>query len=135
MFEATTVSIGRGTERPFEVYGHPMFPYKGYSFTPISCFGAKNPLCENIVCNGYDLQSSMRKRTYELNLNWIIQAKFLLGDSVEFINQPAFFNRLAGNNVLKDQILSGMTARDIRLTWKPGLDHFKKIRQRYLLYD
>ena len=71
----------------------------------------------------------------ELNLNWIIQAKFLLGDSVEFINQPAFFNRLAGNNVLKDQILSGMTARDIRLTWKPGLDHFKKIRQRYLLYD
>ncbi len=135
LFEATTVSIGRGTERPFEVYGHPMFPYKGYSFTPISCFGAKNPLCENIVCNGYDLQSSMRKRTYELNLNWIIQAKFLLGDSVEFINQPAFFNRLAGNNVLKDQILSGMTARDIRLTWKPGLDHFKKIRQRYLLYD
>ena len=135
LFEATTVSIGRGTERPFELYGHPMFPYKGFSFTPISCFGAKNPLCENIVCNGFDLQSSMKKRSYELNLNWIIQAKVLLGDSVEFINQPAFFNRLAGNNILKDQILSGMTAKEIRLTWKPGLDNFKKIRQRYLLYD
>jgi len=135
LFEATTVSIGRGTDRPFEVYGHPMFPFKGYSFTPISCFGAKNPLCENVVCNGFDLQSSLKKRSYEINLNWIIQAKTLLGDSVEFINQPAFFNRLAGNNILKDQILSGMTAKEIRLTWKPGLDHFKKIRQRYLLYD
>lgn len=135
LFEATTVSIGRGTDRPFEVYGHPMFPYKGFSFTPISCFGAKNPLCENIVCNGFDLQNTMKKRTYELNLNWIIQAKGLLGDSVEFINQPAFFNRLAGNNELKGQIISGISAKDIRASWKPGLDNFKKIRQRYLLYD
>ena len=135
LFEATTVSIGRGTERPFEVYGHPMFPYKGFSFTPVSCFGAKSPLCENKLCNGYDLQSSMKKRSYEINLNWIINAKMLLGDSVEFIDQPAFFNRLAGNSLLKQQILSGMTAKDIRASWKPGLDNFKKIRQKYLLYD
>lgn len=135
LFEATTVSIGRGTDRPFEVYGHPMFPYKGFSFTPISCFGAKSPLCENKLCNGYDLQSSMKKRSYEINLNWIINAKMLLGDSIEFIDQPAFFNRLAGNTLLKQQILSGMSAKDIRATWKPGLDDFKKIRQKYLLYD
>lgn len=135
LFEATTVSIGRGTERPFEVYGHPMFPNKGYSFTPVSCFGAKSPLCENKLCNGYDLQSSLKKRSYEINLNWIINARMLLGDSVEFIDQPAFFNRLAGNTVLKQQILSGMPAKEIRATWKPGLDDFKKIRQKYLLYD
>lgn len=135
LFEATTVSIGRGTDRPFEVYGHPMFPYKGFSFTPVSCFGAKSPLCENKLCNGYDLQSSMKKRSYEINLNWIINAKMLLGDSIEFIDQPAFFNRLAGNTLLKQQILSGMSAKDIRATWKPGLDDFKKIRQKYLLYE
>lgn len=135
LFEATSVSIGRGTDRPFEMYGHPSFPYKGFSFTPVSCFGAKNPLCENIVCNGFDLQNTMKKRTYELNLNWIIQAKNLLGDSSEFINQPAFFNRLAGNNELKGQILGGLSAKEIRASWKPGIDNFKKIRQRYLLYD
>ena len=69
----------------------------------------------------------MKKRTYELNLNWIIQAKTLLGDSSEFINQPAFFNRLAGNNELKSQILSGLSAKEIRASWKPGIDNFKKI--------
>ena len=135
LFEATTVSIGRGTDRPFEMYGHPNFPYRGYSFTPVSCYGAKNPLCENKLCNGYDLQSSMKKRTYEINLNWIINAKMLLGDTIEFIDQPAFFNRLSGNTVLKGQILSGMTAKEIRATWKPELDNFKKIRQKYLLYE
>ena len=70
-----------------------------------------------------------------MNLNWIIQAKNLLGDSSEFINQPAFFNRLAGNNELKGQILAGLSAKEIRASWKPGIDNFKKIRQRYLLYD
>ena len=135
LFEATSVSIGRGTDRPFEMYGHPLFPYKGFSFTPISCFGAKNPLCENIVCNGFDLQNTLKKRTYELNLNWIIQAKTMLGDTSQFINQPAFFNHLAGNNELKEQILAGRSVKEIRASWKPGIDNFKKIRQRYLLYD
>ncbi len=135
LFEATSISIGRGTDRPFEMYGHPMFPHKGFSFTPVSCFGAKSPLCENILCNGFDLKNTMKKRTYELNLNWIIQAKNLLGDSSEFINQPAFFNNLAGNNELKDQILAGLSVKEIRASWKPGIDNFKKIRQRYLLYD
>ena len=135
LFEATSVSVGRGTDRPFEMYGHPLFPFKGFLFTPVSCFGAKNPLYENVVCNGFDLKNTMKKRTYELNLNWIIQAKTLLGDSSEFINQPAFFNRLAGNNELKSQILSGLSAKEIRASWKPGIDNFKKIRQRYLLYE
>lgn len=133
-FEATTVSVGRGTDRPFEVFGHPKFPNKGYEFRPISCFGAKSPLCENVTCYGFDLQNSMRKRAYEINLDWLLQARSLLGDSIDFINQPAFFNRLAGNNVLQQQILSGMTAKEIRATWKPELENFKKIRQRYLLY-
>ena len=92
-------------------------------------------MCENILCYGYDLKNTLKKRSYEINLNWIIQAKIVLGDSVDFINQPAFFNRLAGNTQLQQQILSGVPIKDIRTSWKPGLDNFKKIRQRYLLYD
>jgi uncharacterized protein YbbC (DUF1343 family) len=81
------------------------------------------------------LQNTLKKRTYELNLNWIIQAKTMLGDTSQFINQPAFFNHLAGNNELKEQILAGRSVKEIRASWKPGIDNFKKIRQRYLLYD
>ncbi|MBI1836891.1 MAG: DUF1343 domain-containing protein [Flavobacteriia bacterium] len=134
LFEATSISIGRGTERPFEMFGHPLFPKTDYTFTPIPSYGAKSPLWENRVCNGFDLQHSQKRRTYEINLGWIIQAKLLLGDTVEFINQTDFFNRLAGNSALRQQILAGKTAKEIRESWKPDLDNFKKIRAKYLLY-
>ena len=134
LFEATSISIGRGTDRPFEMFGHPNFPSTGYSFTPVPSFGAKSPLWENTPCNGFDLQNSQRRRTYEINLGWLIQAKAMLGDTVEFINQTDFFNRLAGNSALRQQILAGKTAKEIRESWKPDLDKFKKIRQKYLLY-
>jgi uncharacterized protein YbbC (DUF1343 family) len=86
-------------------------------------------------CQGYDLGAVAKRRMNELNLNWIIEAKNLLGDSVEFLTQPSFFNRLAGTSTLKDQIMSGMSMKEIRSTWKPGLDAFKKIRSNYLLYN
>ena len=65
----------------------------------------------------------------------MIQAKDLLGDSVTFIDQSGFFNRLAGTSKLKDQLNAGWTAKEIRATWEPGLQNFKKIRQKYLLYE
>ena len=135
LFEATTVSVGRGTERPFEMVGHPRFPKTDFQFTPISSYGSKNPMYENRVCNGFDLQTSIVKRKYEINLNYLIQAKDLLGDSVTFIDQSGFFNRLAGTSKLKDQLNAGWTAKEIRATWEPGLQNFKKIRQKYLLYE
>jgi uncharacterized protein YbbC (DUF1343 family) len=58
-----------------------------------------------------------------------------MGDSMPFIDQVSFFNRLAGTSKLKDQIYAGWTAKEIRETWKPGLEEFKKIRSKYLLYD
>lgn len=134
-FEATTVSVGRGTDAPFEIYGHPYFPQSEYRFTPVSTLGAKNPLYENKVCNGYNLKASITKRKYEINLNYLIQAKELLGDTIAFIDQPIFFNRLAGTAKLKEQIYAGWSAKEIRDTWRPGLEEFKKIRQKYLLYD
>ena len=90
---------------------------------------------ENRVCYGVDLRGSVTKRKYELNLNYLIQAKDLLGDTLPFIDQVSFFNRLAGTAKLRDQINAGWTAKEIRETRKPGLDEFKKIRQKYLLYD
>ena len=133
LFEATTVSVGRGTDRPFEVFGHPKFTDTTYHFTPVSMPGAKNPMYENKVCYGYNLEHSLSKRRYEINLNYVIQSKEIL-DSLTFIDQPAFFNRLAGTPKLKEQIMAGWSAKEIRATWQPGLESFKAIRKKYLLY-
>ena len=134
-FEATTVSIGRGTENPFEVFGHPKFPSGSFSFTPIPQVGAKNPLHVNKTCTGYDLSKKSMRRTYEINLNYLLLARDLLGDSTAFIDQANFFNRLAGTASLKEQLAKGWSAREIRETWKPGLDKFLDIRKKYLLYN
>ena len=134
-FEATTVSIGRGTEKPFEVFGHPKFPSGSFSFTPIPQVGAKNPLHVNKTCTGYDLSKKSMRRTYEINLNYLLLARDLLGDSTAFIDQANFFNRLAGTASLKEQLAKGWSAREIRETWKPGLDKFLDIRKKYLLYN
>ncbi len=134
-FEATTVSVGRGTERPFEMYGHPNFRQTNYAFIPMPTTGAKEPLWQNKICNGYDLRTVQRKRAYEINLNWLINARDQLGDSVTFIDQRNFFDRLAGTSELRKQLAAGMSAKEIKATWKPGIDQFTKIRQKYLIYN
>lgn len=134
-FEATTVSVGRGTERPFEVYGHPLFKETGYCFTPIPSSGAKQPLWENKACNGYDLASVQRRRAYEINLSWLLDARDQLGDSLRFIDQKNFFDRLAGTSQLRQQLAEGKSAKEIKASWKPGLDQFMETRKKYLIYD
>lgn len=134
-FEATTVSVGRGTDRPFEMFGHPLFPDLGYTFTPITSVGAKNPLWENRICKGLDLADNAKKRMYEINLDWLIDAKKYLGDTVDFINQPHFFDRLAGTSELRRQLYEGWSEKDIRHSWRPGIQEFRKIRSKYLLYE
>lgn len=134
-FEATTVSVGRGTEKPFEIYGHPQFNRTGYSFTPVPTIGAKEPLWENKPCNGYDLAGVQRKRAYEINLSWLINAQNQLGDSLKFIDQRNFFDRLAGTSDLRQQLFEGCTAKEIKSTWKPGLDAFMLTRKKYLIYE
>lgn len=134
-FEATTVSVGRGTDRPFEVYGHPMFKNAMFTFVPSSKMGAKQPLWENSTCFGYDLRESQRKRSYELNLGWLLNARDQLGDSIKFINQNAFFDQLAGTPDLRQQLAQGCGAKDIKMTWKVGLDQFMVTRKKYLIYE
>lgn len=132
-FEGTSVSIGRGTDRPFEVYGHPNFEDGDYSFTPLDMEGAKNPKLEGQLCVGFDLRGTYRKRPQKLNLNYLFNAKDLLGDT-KLITDPRFFALLAGTDELAKQIEEGWSIQDIRDTWIPDLEAYKKIRKKYLLY-
>jgi uncharacterized protein YbbC (DUF1343 family) len=134
LFEGTTVSLGRGTERPFELYGHPKFPTTGFEFMPIPMPGAKTSTQLNKKCNGYDL-SNVPLRLTKINLEYLINANKTLADSGIFINQNVFFNRLAGNSVLRDQLHECWSEEEIRATWKDGIDNFKVIRSKYLLYE
>ncbi|MFM7663915.1 MAG: exo-beta-N-acetylmuramidase NamZ domain-containing protein [Bacteroidota bacterium] len=134
LFEATTVSVGRGTDRPFEMYGHPRFPKDEFEFTPKMQPGSKYPPHLNKVCPGVDLRTTTKARMYELNLFYLTNARDILADSAVFINQNSFFNRLAGNAQLKEQLYKGWGPKEIRATWSPGLEAFQKIRAKYLIY-
>jgi len=135
LFEGTTVSLGRGTEKPFEMYGHPKFPKTGFEYTPISMPGAKTSTQLNKLCNGYDLSKNQVVRINKINLEYLINANKLLSETSIFINQNAFFNKLAGNSTLKDQLHECWTEDEIRATWQSGIDSFKLIRSKYLLYN
>jgi len=134
-FEGTKLSLGRGTSFPFQVFGSPDLPDRGFSFTPESVPGAKNPPLLGIKCYGTDLRDAISRKLVpkpEINLEWIISAYNDFPAKDEFFT--SYFDVLAGGPVLREQIQKGMTAKQIHLTWKEGLDKFRKIRDKYLLY-
>ena len=134
-FEGTAISLGRGTSFPFQVFGSPDLPDKGFSFIPESVPGAKNPPLLGIKCFGTDLRNAIEMKLApkpELNLNWLISAYNDFPQKDKFFT--SYFDVLAGGPVLREQIQKGMTPEQIRETWKEGLARFSKIRQKYLLY-
>jgi len=131
-FEGTSVSVGRGTTTPFEVYGHPKFPDSLYSFIPKSMIGSTDPLFRGQKCYGYNLTQTVGKMT-QLNLNYLMDAAKALGPT-ELFEHPKFFNLLAGNANLQEQIKTGKSELEIRDSWKVGLDKFSLLRDKYLLY-
>ena len=136
-FEGTVVSIGRGTDKPFQQFGHPKFKNEAsYFFTPFSKIGASKPLLEGQNCFGTLIaetpEDALKLINRKLQLNWLIKAYTLYPDNKEFFNP--FFEKLAGNNLLKQQIISGMSEEKIRNSWQKDLKTFKKIRKKYLLY-
>jgi uncharacterized protein YbbC (DUF1343 family) len=134
-FEGTNVSLGRGTTFPFQVYGSPKLPDKGFSFTPESVPGARNPQFLGIKCFGTDLRNAVKDKLVPspaLNLEWIINAYNDYPEKDKFFK--SYFDVLAGGPVLREQIQKGMTAQQIRATWKDGLVKYGKIRKKYLLY-
>lgn len=137
-FEGTVISAGRGTEKQFQVYGHPDFKKGDYTYTPISRPGAKYPKHKDLACNGFDLTTlpidEFRKEG-RLNLNYLIHFYKNFEDQESFFLENKFFDKLAGNSTLRWQIIKGKSEEVIRKSWQNDLNAFKKIREKYLLYE
>ncbi|MBK8498163.1 MAG: DUF1343 domain-containing protein [Flavobacteriales bacterium] len=135
-FEGTIVSVGRGTERPFQCIGYPGNPVGQFHFTPVSMPGAKDPPHKGTECTGIDLQaygafhSRLEKR---IHLHWLIGLYREAADKQSFFNP--FFDNLAGGTELRERIVRGEDEDTIRASWQPALQAFLKMRQKYLLYD
>lgn len=135
-FEGTNISVGRGTSFPFQVFGSPQMPDEGFSFIPESTGGAKNPPFLGMICYGKDLRNALTDGIVpepELNLQWLIDAYNDHPDKDNFF--IPYFDVLAGGPVLRQQITEGKSGAEIRDSWKKDLDNFKKIRDKYLLYE
>ena len=137
-FEGTVLSEGRGTDKPFQLFGHPSLPKNLISFTPKPREGATNPKLNGQVCYGWDISGTqaevLKKVDNKIQLKWIIQAYKLFPDKENFFLKSEHFNHLAGNDVLMRQIKDGVSEEEIRKSWEPALSDFKKIRKKYLLY-
>jgi len=144
VFEGTVISEGRGTCMPFQILGHPDF--KGvydFKFTPVSIpTMSTHPKHMNLDCYGIDLRdfdTDIFKKTGRLNLSWVIDMYKAYPDKDGFFRQGQdgrySFDRLAGTDKLRQQIIAGKTEDEIRKSWEPELSEFKKIREKYLIYD
>jgi uncharacterized protein YbbC (DUF1343 family) len=139
-FEGTVLSEGRGTPHPFEIFGHPLLPDSLFSFTPQPTAGARNPKLKGQQCYGWNI-SGRATHSLRLELGWLLEAYRLFPAKDRFFILPkegsdkdVFFNKLAGNNRLMQQIIQGVNEAAIRKSWQPALDRFRKIRAKYLLY-
>ena len=133
-FEATPVSLGRGTDKPFQVYGHPDMKGYSFSFTPRSIDGAKNPPQLDKLCHGVDLTGIPDEEIIArgINLEYVIDAYNNLGIGDKFFT--SFFEKLIGNGEIRKMIEEGKSADEIKATWKGDVEKFKKQRKPYLLY-
>jgi uncharacterized protein YbbC (DUF1343 family) len=131
LFEGTNISIGRGTNYPFQQFGAPYLE-SNYSFTPKSGKGSKSPKHENKECFGTDLRFQDNYLT-EINLNWLIEAYNNCSEKEKFFND--FFDKLAGTNKLRLQIIAGENIKQIKESWRIGLEKFKTTRKKYLIYN
>ncbi|MGM0479278.1 MAG: exo-beta-N-acetylmuramidase NamZ family protein [Bacteroidota bacterium] len=137
LFEGTVLSVGRGTNRPFEMFGHPALVTNDkydFTFTPTPGFGAQHPKLNGEKCYGLDLGNS-ESRMHQINLKWLIDAyKTLQSEQIAMIERENWFDKLAGTDELRQQLRKGVSAEAIRSSWQPALDEFKSLRKRYLLY-
>ena len=130
LLEPTVISVGRGTEMQFQIYGHPELPKTNFSFTPIPNYGSKNPKLKNQLCHGTDLRNIDYPKKIELQ--WLIQAYSDFQDKEHFFKKG--FNRIAGNKSLQMQLAQGLGEEQIRKTWEKDLEKFQNIRKKYLIY-
>jgi uncharacterized protein YbbC (DUF1343 family) len=136
-FEGTVISLGRGTQKPFQVFGHPLFDSRHfpYQFTPESLPAAPAPPQLGKTCNGRDLsllppEELMEKN--QINLEYLLEAFRHFPDKPGFFNH--FFENLSGTTLLRHQVLAGLSEEQIRESWQAGLKEFRLLREKYLLY-
>ncbi len=131
LFEGTALSVGRGTQHPFEYIGHPDLKNQPFDFTPVSIptMSAK-PKLENQVCHGIDLTKVKVDR--KINLQYLIDMYNQFPDKEKFF--IAYIDKLSGTKLFKEQVKQGMTEAQIRATWQPGLDKYKEMRKKYTMY-
>jgi uncharacterized protein YbbC (DUF1343 family) len=134
-FEGTQVSVGRGTDFPFQVFGSPWLKNYQFKFTPKPNFGAKDPFLNGKICNGEDLRNYPEIKE-KLDLSFVINAyKNFDKKSQEFFLKNLWFDTLAGTDELRKQIISGKSEEEIRNSWKQDLQNFEKIRTKYRIYQ
>ncbi|MBQ2075800.1 MAG: DUF1343 domain-containing protein [Muribaculaceae bacterium] len=133
-FEGTPVSLGRGTDWPFQVYGHPDMKGYDFSFTPKSRPGAKTPPQMDKLCHGVDLHNLKAEDVIAqgMNLEYVIDAYRNLNIGDKFFT--SFFDKLAGRTYIREMIQAGKSASEIRAMWQDDVAKFKKQRRPYLLY-
>jgi uncharacterized protein YbbC (DUF1343 family) len=129
-FEGTNVSVGRGTEKQFQIYGSPYLPKNSFTFTPLPNIGAQNPVYNGQECFGEDLSSI--EKVNQLELKWLINAYTRTADKSKFFNP--FFTKLAGTKKLQLQVENGASEKEIRKSWEKGLIEFREMRTPYLIY-
>lgn len=137
-FEGTVLSEGRGTDKPFQIFGHPSLPKNLYSFVPKPNEGAKSSKCFYQTCYGWNLSGSteevLAKTAGRIQLKYLLEAYRLFPGKDSFFLKNNFFNKLAGNDELMMQVKKGMSETAIRQSWAADLEKFKAIRKKYLLY-
>ncbi len=137
LFEGSTCSVGRGTDWPFEVIGHPDFSCDSFTFVPRPNVGNKYPLHSGWLCGGWDFSKislDSLRATKQLNLNWLLQFYQQFPNKSAFFRADRFFDLLAGTRSLREQIMEGKTEAEIRATWAEDLAAYRIIRQKYLIY-
>ncbi len=147
-FEGTVLSEGRGTDKPFEIFGHPSLPKNLYAFTPVANAGASAPKLKDQLCYGWNLSGTNERILQQVDghiqIKYVLEAYKLFPDKENFFlkvkkadPKPAdyYFNKLAGNAELMQQIIDGKSEKEIRASWEPKLTAFKKKRKKYLMYE
>jgi uncharacterized protein YbbC (DUF1343 family) len=131
LFEGTVISLGRGTPTPFQILGNPELKGMPFQFTPVSIKGvSNNPPQENKLCYGIDLRNTVTKRS--IDLGYLLNFYKAYPHKEKFF--IAYFEKLAGTKMLRQQIQDGLSEEQIKNSWQPDLDKYKVMRAKYLLY-
>jgi uncharacterized protein YbbC (DUF1343 family) len=133
LLEPTIVSVGRGTLTQFQVLGTPNSAAGSYTFTPVPTPGAMDPPLKGILCYGLDLRE-VNTRELGFSLKYLIHFFQATGSKESFFTSASFFDKLAGTDSIRLQLLAGKSEAEISASWQPALDAYKKMRKRYLIY-